>query len=197
MLSVILLAAGSSRRMGNANKLLLPWQGKPLVTITAERLLAAGFEEVILVTGHQAEAIAAAVGHLPVKLIHNPLFGEGMTSSIQAGVGAASGSGYLIGLADMVRITTEEYRLLKAAWEAQYEKDDRCIGLPEYQGQKGNPVIFPRSLRDDILRHPEKEGCKAIVQRNPAHQFNISMPTDHILRDIDLPEDYSLLSKEI
>ncbi|HEY6901638.1 MAG TPA: nucleotidyltransferase family protein, partial [Puia sp.] len=172
----------------------LPWQGLPIIVVTAQRLLAAGTGEVILVTGYQSEEIIAAVSHLPLKIVHNPLFEEGMTSSIQAGVRAAGGNGYLIGLADMVLITTEEYQLVTTAWETQYRLDDHCIGLPEYQGQKGNPVVFPHTLRNDILRHPEKEGCKAIVQRNPTHQFRIPMPTDHILHDIDRPEDYTLFT---
>lgn len=194
MLSAILLAAGSSRRMGTENKLLLPWQGEPIVAVTAKRLLAAGLKEIILVTGYQAADITAAVSHLPLQIVHNPLFEEGMTSSIQTGIRAAHGQGYMIALSDMVLLTTSEYQQIATAWETQYKTDDHCIGIPIYQNQKGNPVIFPWALRQDILEHIEKEGCKAIVQRNPAHQFHIPMPTDHILQDIDRPEDYTRLS---
>jgi molybdenum cofactor cytidylyltransferase len=194
MLSAILLAAGSSRRMGTTNKLLLPWQNKPIVAVTAANLLAAGFEEVIVVTGHQAAEVTAALNHLPLRLAHNPRFEEGMTSSIQTGISLAAGKGYMICLADMFLITPAEYILLKKAWEQKFSLDDHCIGIPEYQGQKGNPVILPCVLRSEILSHEEKEGCKEIVRNNSKHHLCISMPTDHILRDLDLHEEYIALT---
>lgn len=194
MLTAILLAAGSSRRMGANNKLLLPWQNKPIVAATAANLLAAGFEEVLAVTGHQALEITAALHPLPVRLVHNPQFESGMTSSIQTGVREAAGNGYMICLADMVLITAAEYTLLKKTWEKQYTVDDHCIGIPEFGGEKGNPVILPAALRKEILLHPEKEGCKDLVRAWSKHHLRITMPTDHILRDIDRPEDYTLLT---
>jgi molybdenum cofactor cytidylyltransferase len=193
MLSAILLAAGSSRRMGTTNKLLLPWQNQPIVAVTAANLLAAGFEEIIVVTGHQAAEVTAALSHLPVRLVHNPRFEEGMTSSIQTGISQARGEGFMICLADMFLITPAEYILLKKAWQQQYAIDDHCIAIPEFQGEKGNPVILPSVLRNEILSHNEIEGCKEIVRNNSRHQLPITMPTDHILRDLDLPEEYIAL----
>jgi molybdenum cofactor cytidylyltransferase len=195
MLSAILLAAGSSRRMGANNKLLLPWKGRPIVAVTAANLLAAGLDEVIVVTGYESIAVVAALGSLPIRLVHNPRFEEGMTSSIQAGVAKAAGTGYMICLADMVLITPAEYALLAMAWEKQYALDDHCIGIPEYKGEKGNPVILPAAFRGEILLHPEKEGCKETVRLHRPHHFRIDMPTDHILTDIDRPEEYVLLQE--
>lgn len=221
MLSAILLAAGSSRRMGAHNKLLLPWQNTPIVTATAANLLAAGFEEIIVVTGHQAAEVTAAIHRLPethrppathhppathplpgihplpVRFVHNPRFEEGLTSSIQTGVREATGKGYMICLADMVLITAAEYDLLKKTWETTYALDPHCIGIPEYQGKKGNPVILPAALRQEILGHPEKEGCKELVRAWSDHHLRIPMPTDHILTDIDRPEEYDRLTGRI
>lgn len=193
MVTAILLAAGSSRRMGASNKLLLPWKGKPLLAITAEHILEAGIGELIVVTGHQAPEVTAAISHLPVRIIHNPDHEKGMTSSIQTGIGVATGQGYLICLADMTLITPEEYILLIKAFEREYSRDVRCILLPEYQGQKGNPVLFSAAWREPILRHPEEDGCRSLVRNNPRHHHRIAMPTDHILRDIDYPADYQQL----
>lgn len=195
MLSAILLAAGSSRRMGLPNKLLLPWQGKPFVAATAENILAAGITELILVTGHDAPAITTAVSHLPVHVIHNPDHEKGMTGSIQTGVRHATGDGYMICLADMVLITPGEYILLIKAFEQQYSRDIHCIILPQYRQQKGNPVIFSSTYREAILRHKEEEGCKTLVRSHAAHHHRIVMPADHILRDIDTPEDYERLPR--
>ena len=193
MVTAILLAAGSSRRMGAPNKLLLPWKGKPLVAITAENILAAGVGELLVITGYQATETAAALSHLPARIIHNPDHEKGMTSSIQTGVLAAAGQGYLVCLADMARITPEEYILLTKDFDLQYSRDIRCILLPEYQGQKGNPVLFSAAWRESILQHPEEDGCRTLVREHPQHHCRIPMPTDHILHDIDTPGDYEQL----
>ncbi|HXB94401.1 MAG TPA: nucleotidyltransferase family protein, partial [Puia sp.] len=159
MVSAILLAAGSSQRMGDVNKLLLPWQDGTVLSATAGRLLEAGIEEVILVTGHQPDEIKKAVRSLPVSFIHNRDYATGMTSSIRAGVAVARGDGFMICLADMVLITPEEYALLADAFRRQYALDDHCIILPDFQGATGNPVIFSVAWRQEIIQHPDKEGC--------------------------------------
>jgi molybdenum cofactor cytidylyltransferase len=193
MISAILLAAGSSQRMGPRNKLLLPWQGMTVLSATVKQLLAAGIEEVIVVTGHEAAETAAAVSTLPVHIIHNPHYTTGMTGSIQTGISIARGDGLMICLADMVLITPQEYALLGTAFEQQYPLDPLCIILPEYKGQKGNPVIFSSHYREAILQHPEMEGCRGLVRGHPDHHLYISMTTNHILEDMDSPEDYQAL----
>lgn len=190
MVTAILLAAGSSRRMGSPNKLLLPWNGKPLIASTAENILAAGIGELILVTGHEAGAITAALSGLPIRTIHNPHYDEGMTGSIRTGVSIARGQGFMICLGDMVLITPDEYVLIKTAFEQQYSRDIQCILLPEYQEQKGNPVVFSSAYRDAILLHPEEDGCRSLVRSHPEHHCHVPMPTSHILQDIDSPDDY-------
>jgi molybdenum cofactor cytidylyltransferase len=193
MFSAILLAAGSSRRMGNANKLLLPYRDKTILAITAGQILASGIDELIVVTGHEPAAIREALRDLPVTITHNPLYEEGMTTSIQAGIRIARGEGYMICLSDMVLITSEEYASLRHAFKEHYPSDDQCIIQPEYEGEKGNPVIFSSAYRSAILQHPEKEGCKQILRSNATHIVPVSMLTDHILRDIDTPDEYQSL----
>ncbi len=144
MLTAILLAAGSSRRMGPVNKLLMPYQGQPIVVATATRLLAAGIKEIIVVTGYEAADIGKALAHLPIHLAHNPRHAEGLTGSIQTGIRAAmtpsagvstpASQGYMICLADMVLITPPEYALLANAFDRHHTADDRCILIPDYQG---------------------------------------------------------------
>lgn len=194
MVSVILLAAGSSQRMGSVNKLLLPWLGSTVIAETANRLLAAPTEEVIVVTGHQAPDILAALHSLPVRFAHNASHATGMTSSIQTGIRVAYGDGYMICLADMVLITTPEYSLLANAFEQQYPHDDHCIILPDFQGSTGNPIIFSSAWRSAILQHPETEGCRSLVRGNKEHHLRVPMPTDHVLKDIDYFDDYRALA---
>lgn len=193
MLSAILLAAGSSTRMAPDNKLLLPWQDKPIVWHTVKHLLAADISDILVVTGHEPAAITTALHSLPVRFLHNPEHTHGLTTSIQTGIRNAHGEGYMICLADMALITAQEYILLKKAFEHQYPRDIQCIILPEYQGQTGNPVIFSSSYREALLSLSEKEGGRSLVRAHPGHHCRVSMPTNHVLRDLDTPGDYEAL----
>jgi molybdenum cofactor cytidylyltransferase len=193
-ITAILLAAGSFKRMGAVNKLLLTWRDATIITAVAEHLLSAGLEEVIVVTGHQSADIEKALRSLPVRFIHNPAFETGLTGSIQKGVSIARGDGYMICLADMVLITPGDYALLTSAFRRQYPLDDRCIILPEFQDVTGNPVLFSAYYRNAILQHRETDGCKTLVRANRNHHLRVAMPSDHVLKDIDYPDDYKALT---
>jgi len=138
MLSAIILAAGSSQRMGNRNKMLLPFQNKTVLETTTANILAAGIEELIVVLGNEADQVKAAIKHLPVSVIYNPDYQKGMTSSIQEGIRQAKNQAYMICLADMVLITPEEYLLLKNSFEEQFKLNPKCICIPIYNNEKGN-----------------------------------------------------------
>lgn len=190
MLSAIVLAAGLSKRMGNINKLLLPYKGKTIIETSLENILAVGIDEVLVVTGYEAEKVKSVVQHLPVSIIHNPDYEKGMTTSIQYGIKHAKENGYMICLADMFMITPPEYALLEKTYEKNFASNPKYIYLPRYNNEKGNPVIFSAFYKDAILKHKEIEGCKAIVQSNKEHIFWIDMPTNHVLQDMDYYEDY-------
>ncbi|MHA4809458.1 nucleotidyltransferase family protein [Flavitalea flava] len=193
MVSAIVLAAGSSRRMGNRNKLLLPYKGQTVIALVVGNLLSAGMGEVIVVTGFEATLVEEAVKDLPVRVIPNPDYEEGMTGSIQTGVREAKGDGYLICLSDMVLIEPEEYALLKNTFEQQQGSLPNGIWVPVWQGEKGNPVLFSQSYKDLIINHAEKEGCKSIVRSHPENINLVIMPSGHILKGMDSPEEYSSL----
>lgn len=193
MLSAILLAAGSSTRMAPANKLLLPWQQKPIVYHTANHLLASGIDELIVVTGHESAAIVNALHPFPIRFVHNPEHAKGLTGSIRSGIRMAHGEGYMICLADMFLITASEYVLLRTAFEQQYRHDVQCLVLPDFQGHTGNPVIFSSFYRDALLSLPQGEGAKSLVRAHSDHHHRVPMPTNHVLRDLDTPGDYDLL----
>lgn len=195
MLSAIVLAAGLSKRMGNINKLLLQYKNKTIIETTLENILASSMNEVIVVTGHETEKVKTVVQHLPVTIVYNPDYEKGMTSSIQCGIEHAKENGYMICLADMFIITSEEYALLKTVYEENFTSNTKYIYLPRYNNEKGNPVIFSPSYKNAILEHKEMEGCKAIVQSNKENIFWVDMPTNHVLQDMDYYEDYEGFAK--
>ena len=196
MLNAIVLAAGSSRRMGK-NKLLLPYRGRPLLAYVVGNILAAKIGPVIVVTGHEDGLIREALKGMPVKLAHNPGYEEGMTSSIRTGVAAADGEGYMICLSDMALIAPDEYALLKNAFTKQYKHDEACIIQPTYDTQTGNPVTFSAYWRQAILEHTNPEGCKDIVRNHPGNIYRVEMLSSSVLQDLDWPEDYEQLTDDM
>jgi molybdenum cofactor cytidylyltransferase len=190
MTSAIVLAAGLSSRMGDNNKLLLPYKNKTIIENTLQSIISSPIKEVIIVLGKDYEKITPLIKHLPVQIEMNENFSSGLTSSIQAGILKANGSAYMLCLADMVLISSEEYKFIYSQFEKALLSDPKVIGVPVYEGKKGNPVVFSSFYKNSILNHIPKDGCKEIVQMNQQHVFNIPMKSDHILRDMDTIADY-------
>lgn len=196
MITAIVLAAGYSRRMGR-NKLLLTYKGRPLLAHVVECILAAKVGRVVIVTGFEADLVTSTVTGMDVQIVHNPDHEKGMTSTIQAGVAAADGEGYMICLSDMPYISPGEYKVLRNAFHQQYAKDKACIIQPSYDNQIGNPVTFSAAWRQDILDNTDPEGCKNIVRRHQENVYRVEMLTPAILQDIDWQDDYDRLSEGI
>lgn len=183
--TAIILAAGTSSRMGETNKLFLDLKGKPIIEWVIEGVSQSAVEEIILVGSELSMDRLAQFDDCKIRLIENANYKSGMTSSIQAGVSAASPkNGLMICLGDLPLIRTETLNQLILAF------DDQSIVVPTYQGQKGNPVIFPSSLRQAILDHKEPEGCKGVVQANKKLVKLIEVDDEGILKDVDTHEQY-------
>lgn len=191
MVSAIVVAAGFSSRMGDAHKMLLPFGEGLVVTHTVKQVMASGAGEVIVVTGHKAEAVEEALAFLPVKVVRNEDYASGLSSSLKAGIEAANGNSYMLCLADMVSIEPAEYAQLINTFESAGDAD--LIVLPRFQGQKGNPVIFSSSYRDELLAHGAKEGFKELVQAHRDKVLWVDMLTGHVLQDMDEWSDYERL----
>ncbi len=189
-INAIVLAAGLSRRMGAANKLLLPYGRKTVVETVVSKILTSNPETTIVVLGHEGSAVRAALQHLPVQFVDNPDYATGMTTSIQCGVRAAGPGAVMICLSDMPLIEPEAYFFLQTVFKERLPDDPDAIIMPQYNGQKGNPVIFSETYRSAILAHTDPEGCKSIVQANREHLVLVNLNTAAILEDMDYPEDY-------
>ncbi|MEZ4701983.1 MAG: nucleotidyltransferase family protein [Rhodothermales bacterium] len=179
--SGILLAAGLSSRMGEANKLLMPLGGLPLVLHAARALGEAPLGECMAVVGHEGDQVGSVLQGVALRCVPNAGYASGMTSSIQAGVRAASESadGYLIMLGDMPLVRPATLALLVDALEAG------GIVVPVYRGTRGNPVLFSSAYRDEILAHEEPEGCRGILKRHAARVVEVPVDDEGVLRDVD------------
>lgn len=197
MISAIIPAAGLSTRMGERNKLLLPFRGKTLIEHAVDTLLESKVREVIVVVGYERERIEEALGSRAgrITVVGNPLYDDGMSTSIRAGVAAASieADAIMIYLADQPLIEPADINHLIDAFSDAREQN-KSIVVPFYQGRRGNPVILDSRLKSDIVDIVGDVGCRRIIKRNPDRVFAVEMDTDHVVRDIDFPQDYEELA---
>lgn len=195
MITAIVLAAGESRRTGAVNKLLLPFGGTTLIEHVVGTVVRSEAGAVTVVVGHEAERVRAALAAHPVAFVDNSRYREGMTTSIQAGVRAASpeAQGLMICLSDLPRIETAELNWVMAVFEQAAEAGRRPIVVPTFAGRRGNPVIFSAHYRAALLEHTDMTGCKAVVQRHADAVVEAPMAADHVLHDVDTMDAYQRL----
>ena len=189
-IAAIILAAGSASRMGRP-KQLLDWGGRPLVRVVAEHALAARLDRVLVVVGAAGDAVAAALAGLPVELVENPAYAEGQSTSLRAGVAALGPhvDAALVLLGDQPLVTPAIVQRLIDEWRAS----GAAIVAPLYRGRRGNPVLFARSVFDELLGIQGDQGARAILAADPARIHPVRFDDDRPLADIDTPEDYERL----
>ncbi len=187
----IVLAAGLSRRMGFPNKLLLPINGEPVLRLQVQRLLNSNINDLTVILGHESESVAAVLADLPVRLMRNPDYPKGRMSTVHYGLQQApnSATGVLLCLADQPLLLADDVNVLLRVFEQHSDK----ILVPEYQGQRGNPVLVSMQYRTAILAHQEQGGCRGFIDQHPQYVQQVPMPNAHILLDIDTPQDYAKL----
>jgi molybdenum cofactor cytidylyltransferase len=183
----VILAAGLGRRMG-VPKLLLPWQGRPLVRHVAEAALASQLDGLLVVTGYRADDVASALEGLPLQIVANSDYEAGLSTSLHAGIRALAGhySAAMIMLGDQPLLTTEIVdRLLQAYWATQAP-----LVAPVAGQRRGNPVLFARGLFPELLTIRGDEGARAIIN---AHRTELhTVPVDEsVFFDVDTPEAYA------
>jgi molybdenum cofactor cytidylyltransferase len=190
MLSAIVLAAGMSTRMGQ-NKLLLLFKGKPLIAHAVDTLLASEIDEIIVVLGNEADKVQEKLRGRQVRLIENPDFREGLSTSVRAGVTAVSrqADGIMVYLADQPLLEPADVnRILRAFVHAK--NAGKSIVVPFFDRQRGNPVLLDSSYREAILGVVGDIGCKGVIKRYPDQVFVLQMESDHVIRDMDTIEEY-------
>ena len=187
MIAVIVLAAGASTRMGR-QKLTLPLaDGRPLVRAAVEQVLAGDLDDVVVVLGREAEAVASALHGLPIRTVMNPRYAEGQSTSLRAGLDAlAQGTeAAVVALGDQ---PLPDPRLLRQLVEA-FRTSGLPIVAPLYRDGRGNPVLFASSVFNELRRVEGDRGGRPVIARDPERVAEV--PVDAPMpADIDTPEDY-------
>lgn len=185
--AAVVLAAGTSSRMGQS-KVLLPWDGRPVIETIISRLVAARLDHIFVVTGHDYEPVTRLLAEQPVTTVYNPDYASGeMLSSLQAGLRVLPDTiaACLVVLGDQ---PTLEGRVIMQVLAAYAEGKGEIIA-PVYRGERGHPILISRRFWPELLDLAEG-APRDVIRRYPDDLALVEVNSDSILRDIDTPEQY-------
>ncbi|MBL4665750.1 MAG: molybdopterin-binding/glycosyltransferase family 2 protein [Sneathiella sp.] len=186
-IAAILLAAGQSRRMGTQNKLLALIDEKPMVRHVAETLLAANVDDILIVTGHEADDIVKSMWDLSIRSVQNPKFEDGISTSVKLGFELLHEKfdGILICLGDMPFVSAEQLNLLIDAFNPE---DGGAIIVPTQNGKRGNPALISSQFWEEVREISGDIGAKALISANDHVVHTVEIDSSSIFADIDTPE---------
>jgi molybdenum cofactor cytidylyltransferase len=191
LVSAVILAAGTSSRMGKA-KQLLPLGDSTVLAQTLARVHSAALHEIVLVLGASAEAIQPRLPSLPtLRIVLNPQYGQGIAGSLRTGLSALDpeSAAALIILGDQPFIRPET--LLRIVQE--YHRSHPPIVIPTCQGKRGNPVLLDRSVFPEAHQLEGDVGFRALFARHLEEIVKVEVEDKGILLDLDDPADYERL----
>jgi molybdenum cofactor cytidylyltransferase len=201
--AAIILAAGSSSRMGGGrHKLLLPLDDRPVLAHVIDATLASQARPIIVVLGHQADEVRLQIKpyttHPDITLVDNADYLQGMSTSMCMGVQVLMSSGYkkqtfsyhvdsaLIMLGDQPMITSRVIDTLIIA----YRTTGKRIIAPLYNGKRGSPVLFDMSLFPELMEVTGDEGGRIVLERHRQDVELIEMGSALANYDVDTWEAY-------
>jgi len=186
LIAAIVLAAGVSSRMGRP-KQTLPLSGVPMLERVLEIFRKSNVGRVVVVLGANEDEVRKHVKFADELVVINPKFAEGMSSSLRFGLKhvGTEVDAVIIALGDQpfVLPTTIDKMV------ETYKQSGARIVIPTYQGARGNPVLFDKSVFPRIARIRGDMGAKTVVQKNAADVLEVEVPDRGVLVDIDTPSD--------
>jgi molybdenum cofactor cytidylyltransferase len=187
----IVLAAGQSSRLGRP-KQLLPVHGEPLIRHTLRQVLASSLDQVILVIGHEADEVRAAVADLPVACVFNPDAAVGQSTSLRAGLAALSpdveAAVFILG--DQPGVDPAVIDALVTAWRTS----GAAVAAPRYEDRMGNPVLFDRRVFPELAALEGDTGARPVVRaHHDCGDLHVVPVPGHAPPDVDTEADYAAL----
>jgi molybdenum cofactor cytidylyltransferase len=194
--AAIVLAAGRSTRMGGPNKLLEAISGKPLVRIAAEHALASRAHPVVLVTGHERARVEAALKGLDVRLVHNPDYANGLSTSVKAGLAALppEPEAAIVCLGDMPQVTSSLIDRLVGAFDPER---NALVVVPTFSGKRGNPVLWSRRFFPDLLALEGDVGGRHLIGAYQEAVTEVPVENAAAMLDIDTPDALTAAKAEM
>ena len=194
-ISATILAAGSSERMEEANKLLLPYRSEALIKIVSRMLIDSLLDPIFIVTGYEHDKVVKLLPKSLDNIIYNKDWRKGMSRSIYKAISSlpANIDGNMIVLGDMPLITVKTLNELKSIF---LSNNGEKIIYAEYFGKQANPVIFPKKYFKEMLLLKGDNGCKDIISQNKKNALGVSVDSSEVIFDCDTKSDYfDLVSK--
>ncbi len=189
MIGAIILAAGSSTRMGQS-KQLLPVNGKPLLKKTVEAVLDGGISQAVVVLGSNESEHRRLLEKENIEIHFNVDWARGMGSSIRSGLRLLTErypdiEGVIVLVCDQPLLNAE---VIKHLIE-QYRQTAKPVIASGYEGTAGVPVLFDRTYFESLMNMPDDQGAKKLIMKNPDDVAIISFPGGEI--DLDTIDDYN------
>ena len=189
--SAILLAAGSSKRMGQP-KQLLTLGNKTVIRHCLDNLAAAGIKDIVVVLSQRGSEILNSMKDLPVKIVFNENPESEMAESVRIGIRALSDSstGVLVHLSDhpLVSVGT-----LKRLSQSHFETSDKII-IPLYKEKRGHPSLFPKPVISEIF---VGLNLRDIINRDSGRIKLLDVDDEGVILDMDTKEDYDEILKKM
>ena len=195
MLAGLILAAGSSSRMGRP-KVALPLgsRGQSVLSYGVSALLNAGVPRVVVVAGAHLAAVRSALGATDrrVVVVEHAGWARGQLSSLLCGLDAVdtpSLEAVLVSPADVPLVRPATIRQVMSAWR----HSDACIVRPARGDRHGHPVLFDRRLFQELRAADLDAGAKSVVRAHAAETLNVPVSDEGAFLDMDVPADYERL----
>ncbi len=191
---IVVLAAGSSTRMGDP-KQLLPLRGSTLLRHCVEQALTSKASKVYVVVGAYFKKVKASLEGLPLEIVLFPDWKEGMGSSLRKAMeyiieNEDPVAGVLVTLGDLPNLHSGHYNNLIDTYLNSIEQ----IAITKFENTKGVPVIFGASYFDKLLQLKGDQGAKEIALRDPEDVLEV--PASMKYFDVDTPEHYQHLLQQ-
>ncbi len=189
-IGAVILAAGTSSRMGEAKQLLRLGEATVLNQVV-NNVCGSSVDEIVIVLGHQAETIKQSIASESLKVVVNESYRQGMGTSLRAGLSA------LPSAVDAALIVLADQPFVRSATFDQiidhYQQSNAPIVIPMYQGFRGNPVLLDRSVFPEVMALSGDIGCRAIFGNHLEGIAKVPVEDVGILLDLDSKDDVARL----
>ena len=187
MINAIVLAAGESKRMGKS-KPLLRFNDKTFLDQIISALRDSDVDRITVVLGAKAEMIKNSIDLSGTNIVINKDYQKGQLSSLIAAIEDTpqETDAILVCLVDNPFITKEVINKIIA----KFRETNNPIIVPVFNGQRGHPTLFSRSLFSELVNAPEEQGARYVLHSNAEKVLELETSESTILTGIDTPEDY-------
>jgi molybdenum cofactor cytidylyltransferase len=191
VIPAIVLAAGRSSRMGRAKATLPLGESDTFLTRIVRTLLDAGVDDVVVVVGHEAEAIVSsfAASGLPARFAVNPEYDRGQLSSLIVGLGIVDRPGIVAALVTLVDVPLVSAATVRAVIDC-YRRTRAPVVRPTSGARHGHPLLIDRALFNELRAADPAGGAKSIVRAHATAAGDLAVDDEGAFTDIDTVEDY-------